>query len=95
MREARPLGDIQPCLNLRRLIREFARVTFRTYLPALLAASPAPIARKLHSFIVRPREAIAIVSTKVLSSAHSRDFRARKKKRIALLDNEFRTSFSL
>lgn len=37
--------------ELRRLIREFARATFRTYLSVLLAASPASIACKLHSFI--------------------------------------------
>lgn len=37
--------------ELRRLIREFARATFRTYLSVLLAASPMPIACKLHSFI--------------------------------------------
>lgn len=74
--------------ELRRLIREFARATFRTYLPALSAASPAPIACKFRTFIVRPREAIAIVSIKVLSSTHSRDFRTRKKKK-SLFDNEF------
>lgn len=73
--------------ELRRLIREFARVTFRTYLSVLLAASPAPIACKLRSFIVRLREAIAIVLIKVLSLAHSHDFRTRKKKNRSSITN--------
>jgi len=74
--------------ELRRLIREFARATFRTYLPALLAALPAPITCKLRSFIVRLREAIAIVSIKVLSSAHSAIFaRERRKKSLSSITN--------